>query len=120
MQPQTAYCKAGGHRVEHGKTVNNRGWCNLCIKDAQRGKPAGIAMNATPTNRFGGALPEDQGGQPYDFGMCMDEATEALHAADRLHHNLGAAMSARARRERIEHYLREAEKMIEMARKVMP
>lgn len=32
---------AGGHAVEQGKTVNSRGWCNLCLKDMQKGKPAG-------------------------------------------------------------------------------
>lgn len=37
---KTARCK-GGHNVEEGKTVNSQGWCNLCLKDLQRGKPAG-------------------------------------------------------------------------------
>lgn len=31
----------GGHAVEAGKTVSGKGWCNLCLKDLQRGKPAG-------------------------------------------------------------------------------
>lgn len=37
---KTARCK-GGHNVEEGKTVNSQGWCNLCLKDMQRGKRPG-------------------------------------------------------------------------------
>jgi len=33
-------CKTG-HEVEQGKTVSGKGYCNLCLKDAQCGKPLG-------------------------------------------------------------------------------
>ena len=38
-------CK-GGHTVEAGKTVNAKGWCNLCLKDLRSGKPAGTTAKA--------------------------------------------------------------------------
>jgi len=38
---EVVFCEAGQHHVAPGKTVNARGWCNLCLKDAQRGKPTG-------------------------------------------------------------------------------
>lgn len=44
--PETPYCTAGKHHVENGKTVNAKGWCNLCLKDAQRRKPAGTTAAA--------------------------------------------------------------------------
>lgn len=40
MTNETTKCN-GGHQVEAGKTVNAKGWCNLCLKDMQKGKPAG-------------------------------------------------------------------------------
>jgi hypothetical protein len=74
----------------------------------------------TPTNRMQGALPEDATGQPYDFGAYMDEAVESLQEADRLHmHRHHSVLTDKERRERIEHSLSEAERMIEAARKVM-
>lgn len=39
--PDPPFCAAGDHHVEPGKTVNSRGWCNLCLSDARRGRPAG-------------------------------------------------------------------------------
>jgi hypothetical protein len=40
-QNPTAFCEAGQHYVEPGKTVNSRGWCNLCLKDVQHGRAPG-------------------------------------------------------------------------------
>lgn len=40
QDPATIICKAG-HEVEAGKSVSGEGWCNLCIKDMDRGKAAG-------------------------------------------------------------------------------
>jgi len=30
-----------GHEVEQGKSVSGKGYCNLCVKDAQKGKAIG-------------------------------------------------------------------------------
>lgn len=38
--PVTPKCR-GGHYIEEGKTLSGGGYCNLCLKDLQRGKPAG-------------------------------------------------------------------------------
>lgn len=35
-----------GHLVEAGKSVNAKGWCNLCLKDIQRGRPAGTTAKS--------------------------------------------------------------------------
>ena len=41
---QQPRCK-GGHLLEQGKTVNSKGYCNLCLRDIQRRKPVGTTAS---------------------------------------------------------------------------
>ena len=75
-------------------------------------------MDATPTNRFCGALPEDVSGQPYTFGDYLTDAREALRAAESLEMDVRLGLRVCVER-RIEDQLAEAERLIEAARRML-